>query len=290
MLANSKSRKAMPSTVEPEQKHIHITVNLTGLLGGLLISLQRLIDRVSIGLVGAAKVNEVDYAQPQQFAAIQLAPNHRLALAEAREDFESWCLKNSFTEAIELLSAFLEQGRTIAASYKLGSPCSRVDFEKAWHHDRRKFHRLGLPEKIKHLRKQFGVQSKFEPNVLSLNRARNCLVQRLGRVSPEDGDPNGNLTLTWHALDLILIDKASRHETPLTEPLTVKSESDLVARIGPRERQLKVGDRILFDQIEHKNTMLTFYVFALEIAQSIEKLQPPSTSEESHDASSDEKS
>jgi hypothetical protein len=111
--------------------------------------------------------------------------------------------------------------------------------------------------------------------VLSLNKARNCLVHRLGIVSEKDVDANGCLALIWHSFELIVIDSATKQETRLTEPMIVKSESTLAARIGPHRKQFKAGDRISFDRDEHKHTMLTFYVFALELVQSVEKLQPP---------------
>jgi hypothetical protein len=262
-----------------EPTHINIDVNLPALLGKLQVELQRLSDLTTIGLVGTPKVEEADYREPRDFAALQIASDKRMSLSKAREEFQTWCLKNSFTEAIDLLSAFLEECRTIAALFRLHGACTGSDLNKAYIEDAKKFHELGFPKKIEHLRNEFGIASKFEDHVLSLNRARNCLVHRLGIVSPKDVDSGGRLVVTWHSLNLIAIDNSTGRETILVEPTVLESESRIAARVGPYQREFRVGDRILFDRNEHKHTVFTFYVFALEIVQALAKLQP----ETSHD-------
>ena len=266
----------MPTASDSKPTAINITVNLPALLGQLQVALQRLSDLVAVGLAGAAKVEENDYREPTSFASLEIASDHRMTLDMARDEFQTWCLKNSFTEAIDLVGVFLEECRTIAAVYRLPGSCSGGEFNKAFVHDKKKFHEQGFPAKIEHLRKQFGVLSKFEEHVLSLNRARNCLVHRLGTVSAKDADASGRLTVTWHSLNLIVVDNTTQRETVLSAPTAIESESTLTARIGPHRRQFAIGDKIQFNQDEHKHTVLTFYVFALEIVQSLERLQPRS--------------
>jgi hypothetical protein len=249
-------------------------VNLPTLLGKLQIELQKLGDLVSVGLIGAGKVEENDYREPREFASFQIASDNRMPLPKAAEQFQTWCLKNSFTEAIDLMGGFLEECRTIAALYRLHGNCTGADWNKACIEDRKKFHELGFPAKIEHLRKEFGAASKFEEHVLSLNRARSCLVHRLGIVSPKDVDPNGRLVVIWHALDLVAIDNTTKRETVLNEPTRLESESTLATKLGPYRREFMVGDRISFNRNEHKHTVFTFYVFALEIVQALEKLHP----------------
>src|SRR2546421_1033670 len=98
----------MSVTNNSEPTHINISVNLPALLGNLQVGLQRLIDLATIGLTGAPKVEETDYREPREFASLQIASDKRMSLSKAREEFQTWCLKNSFTEAIDLVSAFLE--------------------------------------------------------------------------------------------------------------------------------------------------------------------------------------
>ena len=97
---------AVPTPAESQQTEINIAVNLPALLGNLQVGLQRLSDLVSIGLAGAAKIEESNYREPAAFASLQIASDKRMSLSKAREEFQTWCLKNSFTEAVDLVSAF----------------------------------------------------------------------------------------------------------------------------------------------------------------------------------------
>jgi hypothetical protein len=96
----------VPTPAKPKPREVNIAVNLPALLGNLQVGLQRLSDLVTIGLTGALKVEENDYREPLTFASLQIASDRRTSLSKAREEFQAWCLKNSFTEAIDLVSAF----------------------------------------------------------------------------------------------------------------------------------------------------------------------------------------
>jgi len=95
-----------------------------------------------------------------------------------------------------------------------------------------------------------------------------------GIVSPKDVDPSGHLVVTWHSFNLVAIDNTTQRETVLSEPTVLESESTFAARIGPYRRKFAVGKRISFNRNEHKHTIFTFYVFALEIMQALEKRHP----------------
>jgi hypothetical protein len=159
--------------------------------------------------------------------------------------------------------------------FRLAGRHSGADWNRTLINDKKKFHRMEFPDKIDHLREHFGVASKFEHHVLSLNRARKCLVHRLGIVSAEDVvDATGRLVVTWHSLKFVIVDTATNHETILDAPMQVETESTFQAKIGPRRREFAIGERIKLDRDEHAHTVFTFYVFALEIMRAVEKLQP----------------
>lgn len=264
----------MALSPEANPKEVKIKVNLPAVLRQMQVQLQRLSDLVTIGLAGALKVAKTDYDVAPEFMSLQIASNERMPFEAARDDFQAWCLKNSFKEAIDLVSAFLEECRTVATLFRLAGRCSGADWNRGLVTEKQKFHDFGFPRKIEHLRKQFGVASKLEAHVLSLNRARNCLVHRLGVVSEKDVDASGKLVMTWHSLSLIIVDNATKVETAVTQPTLIESESTLQARIGPHQREFAVGERIQLSHHEHSSTILTYYVFALEIVQALEKLQP----------------
>jgi hypothetical protein len=261
------------------EHHVNVQVNLPVALGKLQVQLQRLSDLVSIGVTGLRKVDEAEYQESPFFASVQLASNDRLSFAEIKDEFTYWCLRNSFTDAIDQVSAFMEECRLIARLYHMGSKVTGAEWNDAVVDERRKFHKLGLPDKVTYLRERYGVSSQFEDHILSLNRVRNCLVHRLGIVSAEDVKGSTELVIKWHGVRYLLADNVTGVETYLEGPTQAQNESELKLRIGPIERKFPLKEAIRLSPAELDYSMHTFYVFALEILKAIEKLQPVSPGE-----------
>lgn len=256
------------------EHHLHIEVNLPAALAKLQVRLQRLADLASIGVTGVQKVGEEEFQVSPFFASVDLASNNRLSFAEIKDEFTHWCLRNSFTEAIDQVSAFLEECRFIARLYHMGSKVSGSAWNDALLDERKKFHKKGLPEKIAYLRERYSVGSQFEDHVLSLNRVRNCLVHRLGVVSDVDVKDSGTLVVRWQGMRFLLRDSVTGVETLLEGPTQTKNESELQLRIGPIEKTFHLRESIRLSPAELGYTMHTFYAFALENLQAIAKLQP----------------
>jgi len=93
------------------------------------------------------------------------------------------------------------------------------------------FHRRGLPYKLRFLSEEHGlsVSRELQEQVLSLNRARNCLVHRAGVVSAQhDANDSGKLRVFWRKSELIASGPAG--ERPVTEsnPILAGGESLLL--------------------------------------------------------------
>ena len=144
---------------EKSPPHVNISINLIAALGKFLIQLQHLSDFVSVGVAGVAKVELSDYENSPFAQSYQIAGEHRVPFSEIKEQFETWCVKNSFTEAIDILSLFLEECRLVAALYTIGNrTVSSTDWNQWVFDDRNRFHRLSFPGKIEELRTKYGVR------------------------------------------------------------------------------------------------------------------------------------
>jgi hypothetical protein len=256
--------------------NLNVQVNLPASLAKLQIKLQRLVDLPSVGIIGVRKVDESEYQAGPFKESFQIASDGRVPFPEVKEEFVDWCLKNSFTEAIDCMNAFLEECRLLAAMFRLGSGTAAVgQWDRIWNEEKTDFHWKGFPKKIKILREEFRIQSDFENHVLTLNQARNCLVHRLGTVGSEDITEGGKLVVKWFAIRTLVIDKVTLVETPIAEQEEpTKNESNVVSRIGLFEKRFAIGERIRLSPSELAYTMYTFYRFALELLQVIERMIP----------------
>jgi hypothetical protein len=159
--------------------------------------------------------------------------------------------------------------------YSLGSATiNGEDWNRIWTAEREAFDRKAFPDKIKWLREKCGATFQFEEHVLTLNQARNCLVHRLGLVSQRDTKEHELFTIKWHALRIVIIDSVTGEETFVPQSEPTKNESTVNLRIGPVEKQFRIGERIRLSPEELNYTMWTFHSFALEVLKSIERLEP----------------
>jgi hypothetical protein len=254
-------------------KRVTVNVNLPAALAKLDRDLQRLVDLVSIGVTGVRKVEEAEYKVSPFAAALQLHAS--LPFSEVRDEHLFWCLKNAFTEAIDRIGEFLEECRILATLHCLGSTTMNgEDWNRIWTTQREEFDWKRFPEKIEYLREKCRATLQFEDHVLTLNQARNCLVHRLGLVSPKDSKGKDFFTIKWHAMRIVIIDSVTGEETFVPQLTPTENESTVSLRIGPVEKQFHIGDRIRLSPDELNYTMWTFHSFALEILQAIERLRP----------------
>ena len=255
---------------EKSPKNVNISINLLAALGKLLVQLQHLADFVSVGVIGVGKVEEGDYEQSPFAYSYQIAGEHRVPYPQIKEQFTTWCIKNSFTEAVNILSIFLDECRLIAALYSLGDgTITGEQWNQTVFDESRSFHQLPFPAKIERLRTKYGVRSDFEEFVLSLNRARRCLIHRVGLVGPEDTKGGDYISIRWQKIELYTRDKVTGEEAPVTFGKPTEHESELLLRVSPVEKRFRLRERIELTPTELFQTIHTFYRFAAELLQGL---------------------
>jgi hypothetical protein len=134
------------------------------------------------------------------------------------------------------------------------------------------FHRLYLPQKIEKIRTLFGndmVPLDLGECVLSINKARTCLVHRQGLVSPHDvNTTDTGLVVRWRQLSWEVADEAGvvQRLDPLVKPVLHGTKS-----IRPlftfAERYFALGERIGFSAQEFSGIALTCMQFGHEICR-----------------------
>jgi len=259
----------------PQQTPVNITVNLPAILAKFQVILQRLIDLVSVGFTGVHRVEESEYDVSPFRSSVQLADN-RIPFSEIKTEFDTWCLKSGFTDAVDYLSVFLEECRLVVSLHSLGSNTTGAALDRARFEERESFHWLGTRRQIKFLRERYDVSSPLQEHVLSLIDVRNCFVHRHGIVGNDDLNDSERMTIKWYAIHTIIADTVTGRETLVDEQSgPTENPSNLIARIGLVERHLSVGDRIQLSPREFLDAMYTFYRFAVELLQVVERrLQP----------------
>lgn len=115
------------------------------------------------------------------------------------------------------------------------------------------------------------MTTRFNANVLSLNKARTCVVHRLGLVSSLDVDDTGTLKITFQHAKFVARGQETGQELVIDRPGIVTTEhSMLELHFVDSERQFQVGDRVRLQAHELYDTIITLWRFGLTAAQALE--------------------
>ncbi len=145
---------------------------------------------VAFGLQAAERFDTPRLVMPNTRLVMQLSSDAAAwDVTEVRKAFANWTIACGLRELIEEFSEALALAREFLAAWALGSGEIRGE---DWNHrmvdEGRRFHRLGLPDKLDFFRREYQVElpADKEADLFSINRARNCLVHRQGIVGLQD--------------------------------------------------------------------------------------------------------
>ncbi|WP_323028421.1 hypothetical protein [Gelidibacter japonicus] len=119
---------------------------------------------------------------------------------KSQENFKIWILKKGFEDLISaLIELMLSFSYIINLNEKIKkNPKMTIDgFKKLIFERDKKLTKAHFPELITKIEKSLKSPLKYKSEMLSLNKARNCLVHRNGIVQPNDFNVENGIELSW---------------------------------------------------------------------------------------------
>lgn len=252
---------------------LNIHVDLVGLQGTFFRRLQHQLDVVKVLQVGCEQVTAKQVVEQGAFGAFVPANGAQLKHEDAKTEAQDWLLRGFLRDAIEGTGLFLDECLQVCEILALAAKGSATGAElnRFFQDIPRINHKLHFPQKLEKLERQFGIVTRFNANVLSLNKARTCVVHRLGVVSTLDVDDTGFLNVTFQHAKFVARGQESGSELVFDRPgLVTAEESVLELHFVDSERNFKLGDRVRLQSAELYDTILTLWRFGLTAAQAIE--------------------
>lgn len=258
-----------------ENETVNVTINLDALRNELRIALQRVIYLVSAGLKAAEGIDPENLQLPTVSMAVTYASNLKFTPVEIKQQYTSWILTNGFRDSIECVSAFLESVHKVLSVWKLtGKQNETVQIKAAdWNatfvDGIKKFHRLGFPDKLNHIRNEHDIEmdEKFVDLLLSINTARNCLVHRNGIVSDRDITADSKLEVKWTTLMFVLQNEDGEKELVIGQ--LVEKESWVGVRPVGQVKTFDQGAKIEFSTKEFSDITWTSFLFGEDLVTKI---------------------
>ena len=253
---------------------LQIHLNLAAMSGTFMRALQRQLDIVKLLEVGATFVTPEQMAQQQDFASFTPANGAQLDHEQARTAAKDWLLRGFLRDSIEATGLFLDECLHACLILQLaakGPIAMASDLNKVFNHAPSRNHKLHLPEKLVKLSADFGVQCDINSHIQTLNKARTCVVHRLGTVTELDTNDDKKLTLKFRTYDLIVKEIESGKEFPISGPgHIVEAESVLSMKVVDKTKTFVIGDVIRLEASELYATIVTLWQFGMQMAKSVE--------------------
>jgi len=247
-------------------------INLAALQGTLQRSLQHVQDVVSFGLIASRNASEQTLQMPGAFFHMMPASNVALDFETARREFNKWVLMAGMRDYVEAVNVFLDRCRPVcflqSMADKPGIPAE--EWNKGMVDESRRFHRKGLPEKIKHMQNEYGdsILPEVTEDVLSINLARNCLVHREGVVTQHDLNSEEGLLVKWRKMEVVVSGPSG--ERLISSEARVEGGETVSLRHAKTQRLFRRGEVVAFTVDEFAELSLTFTLFGFQIAKNIE--------------------
>ena len=213
-----------PSDAEGHEVPNSIRIDLNGISGRVSRDLKRIILLASAGLQNIDKIDTENLNLPVEMK-IQIEQDAPVVKDKFLEDFGEWILACGLRDAIEALSAALEEAHDVLSiwdvtNFKIGqAKIPSQEWQKIFVNGARDFHRFGLPVKLRHFVNDHDVAlaENMTSHVICINTARNCLVHRGGIATGQDVTEPGLLKVSWRTADFFLQTKAGQRPLILGE-------------------------------------------------------------------------
>lgn len=252
---------------------LHVQINLLAMQATFFRTLQRQLDVIKVLQVGCLTVTAEQVVAERAFGEFTPADGAQLPHDIAKQEAQAWLLRGFLRDSIEATGLFLDECLFVCAFYEMAARggAKGAEMNHLLHAVPKRLHRLHFPEKIATLDRDYGVGTRFNDQVLSLNRARTCVVHRLAQVSNLDVGEEGALDVTFHAMQIVARGRSTGTTQLIDRPdIVVAEESTLEMHFVDQTKSFKVGERINLDSADLYNMIITLWRFGMAMAQSVE--------------------
>jgi len=255
-----------------ERESLHIRINLDAPVNGLIRRLRHANDNLRFGL--ACDVGSVEDVSAPSMTGITYAIGGAEIrdLDRLRTGFRSWVIASALRDSIEALLLYLDEVRKVSVLLSYGPTVDLTSDE--WNatlvRGQKQFHRLGLRRKLDALKQiDESLQSEYEEEIATINRARNCLVHRFGAVTDEDTDGTDRLTVRWRKNEIVA--EIDGTPTPIGPGFVAKDVTPLYLHQNvPVSKEFSIGETILLSADEFGELSWTVIVFAVHFREKVE--------------------
>lgn len=192
--------------MDEQKQTTTLTLNANGVIGPLHKVLEECTNSILFGLQTMELVNEIppDLKIDEGFFRLQFGKNDE-DIAVKKEKYKAWLLKKGFEDLVKGIEYTLREAYLYVSIFsKLSELKTAQDFNQALPEIRKQALRMHIPDMLEKIDPHLAKPWSYKNQILSINKARNCLVHRGGLVTEKDinDETEKALKLEWVKLKL----------------------------------------------------------------------------------------
>ena len=252
---------------------LQIHLNFSALSTDYFRRLQHFLDVIRLLETAVDEVTEEQVLEKKQFMSFSPAHGAELQHEEARHRARIWIQTGFLRDSIEATGLFIDECLSTCAVVRI-SALGRIKGAELNHVLNvlpQRHHKLHFPEKIARLEREFGINSRWVPHVISLNRVRTCLVHRLGKVTVLDVDDTHELVALWRTTKLVARGTTTGKQVLLDRSgILIEEESMVEMNFLDHKRTYAIGEDIKLSSVELYSTIVTLWSFGVSCVEGVE--------------------
>jgi hypothetical protein len=254
--------------------HVTIHTSLVHVEAAVQNELQLILDSARLAAEAIEQATTFSGRFSDAHFHVDPANNRRLELSRLQTEARHWVLRSAFQSATELLNQPLEQARrvlelwAIARRHAAGETITLNVEEGA-----ARFHKRRFEDKLRFLRDEydFVIDPGAVNVVLSLHRARNCIVHRLGFVSSVDCDNTGVFRASWEEYAVFTGKPGEGGSRRVSFGETVPAGESIHMRRVTKVREFRVGETVQLTGQDVSDVCHTVHLFATQVRDDLRK-------------------
>jgi len=241
------------TTSAPAEQSVQI--NLRDMATRYMSAIQRVFDFASASIGSLRCQTEKDYEEFSRQARFMPAPEAHQAFDRIRPATENWLLRQLLNEAFSTIVPLLEDCRSVVAlaEWKASGSTDQKEVQKILNEDRQAYLRVGLLEKIQHLRDKFQLKVPNDTFVAPYLKLNQCLT-RGGTVTEADATEGKDLVVPLLAVQI--------------EPS--QAGQNTAGRLVTVPKRFAAGQTVDFRKEEVLNVFAAFSIFTTGLLGSLQ--------------------
>jgi len=268
---------------EPQQLHLTLDPN------GVAAPAQRIVIIASNVVATALRALSNDNLAPPEMQASFMGYSFsgiEWTDAERRQTFENWILSKGFQDLARGIRETLEEASFYLDLIEMKAGLTTVNkFEAKLAAARASASKRSFPQLLEIVNDRLKEPIAFDAEFLSLQRARNCLEHRGGRVGPKDIDTStGMMTLSFPRLRIFYLRGSEEIEVIPGEVIDTQApdnplrDEDGMVNIFmnrvTRSRDYSLGEPLIITASDFFEIAMACNMFAADIAAKLPTLAP----------------